>query len=320
MVASEAFAMTMVQGFFKFPEDVPICGDALGAILPVRVGNVDGIVALPRKPEWNGKVQDEMHFRSPEMLGESFRELWGQAFEFPSCDGYLRAAGLRLDVAPADARFLEDGTLHKAVQGWTRRLIDWLSVFTERHVGEEPTSVSPRTTVQLSFDVAKGQRKQVDGGPIVFVTHRREQYVQERSWRRAVEASANELPEERKLLNGARAAMWRGDARHAVLESATAVELALTAALEARLDGRGADFTKYLLRKHRELGRKIELCRALGVELPNGIECLRDNRNLAIHGGQVPKRVWEDVEVARKVLDAHCPIDGLPSDTGTDRV
>ncbi len=86
-----------------------------------------------------------------------------------------------------------------------------------------------------------------------------------------------------------RQALHEQRARVAVLDAATAAEIALSTLLDQELHASPAAVSRLVRKQNRELGRLIEVLRALEVELLDNLKPdLAQIRNHAIHGAVEP--------------------------------
>jgi hypothetical protein len=126
------------------------------------------------------------------------------------------------------------------------------------------------------------------------------------------------------LLTTARRTAATGNARLAVIDAATAVEVALTAGLEDRLSGEASPrVVQALIKGTRMLGPRLAPAKDLGMTLPDRIQAdLVERRNTVIHQGTAV--TGEDAQaaitVAGKVVEeyqllvGHCQDPTQPPD------
>ena len=112
--------------------------------------------------------------------------------------------------------------------------------------------------------------------------------VLQRACNRAAEG--DHVPATHEFLRNARAALWQGRHRAAVLDASTAAELALRELFDSHVQDLDVSIEEALQSNAREMGRLVQLLRKLeSVPLPPQIERdLLHVRNRAIHRGDEP--------------------------------
>jgi hypothetical protein len=191
-----------------------------------------------------------------------------------------------------------------AVVRWRRLLRDWLAVLADgptdflapadQVVWVDP---KPRTTIL---------------GDFYWPTP-----VSVWQWDHALDhvEKGDEPPLARALLTAANRAAANGDWRAAVVDAATACEVALTAAISAGLSAEASSrVTDALIRRSRMLGARLALAREIGLTVPENTQAdLVDCRNAVVHHGadMTEAQAQKAIQVAREILDDHEP---LPTD------
>jgi hypothetical protein len=102
--------------------------------------------------------------------------------------------------------------------------------------------------------------------------------------------SGDAVPSTHLFLRSARQARWRDQRRSAVLDAATAAELALTELLDERLSSSDPAVVEVVRGGAREMGRLVGVLKGMGeTRLPDNLQRdLINVRNRAIHGGDDP--------------------------------
>ena len=124
-------------------------------------------------------------------------------------------------------------------------------------------------------------------------------------------ANSSRIGLEYRVLLEAYRAMYLGDYRKAIIESATSAEMALTGGIKRALSEKNVTFGDQLLRKFRMLSGRLELARIVGVTLPN---CdfkshLVDPRNDVIHRAEFASefRAMNAIKVVDELLSTISP-------------
>jgi hypothetical protein len=169
-----------------------------------------------------------------------------------------------------------------AVGQWRHLLRDWLSVmaggptdFLELPVRGETRWASDAYTDQVWLNY--------------YDNIQRPQRLSRWQWDHVLAhvCSGDQPPLARVLLTTARRAAATGNARLAVIDAATAAEMALTAGLSDRLSAdTSPQVIKALIDRTRMLGPRLDLAKELGMAVPDRIRAdLLDRRNAVIHRG-----------------------------------
>jgi len=143
-------------------------------------------------------------------------------------------------------------------------------------------------------------------------------YEPERSspwgWRHALShaAAGDQPPASRALLAKATTSAFDEDYRPAVLDAATATEIALTQGISRHLGHRGADAeVKDLILRNRTLGGLIQLARELSLHLQSPVKTdLLELRNRVAHHGVAPDQdaAHKAIAAARGVVEYYDPL------------
>ncbi len=132
-----------------------------------------------------------------------------------------------------------------------------------------------------SLPIASSITLEMDGGVVLDAL----------SWKAILDkaATSRRPPVTHLFLSSTRQALHEQRARVAVLDAATAAEIALSTLLDQELSASPGAVSQLVRKQNRELGRLIEVLRALEVELPNNLKPdLAQIRNDAIHGAIEP--------------------------------
>ncbi len=134
-------------------------------------------------------------------------------------------------------------------------------------------------------------------------------------WEYAMKQSAKnqEAPVARLLLHNAELALVTGKTNQAVLNCATATELALARGLRLRLEelGTNANVIECVLKRSKMLGERIRLTKELGMITPSTLmKDLVEPRNSIIHRGNRLEvaQAKRAIKLARSVVDEYDPL------------
>ena len=313
-----------IEGPYQLDGAILFRGEALGREHPVRIGDIDGVIGLPKLPgDWASLAPDARWgpLASPRLEYPQFeagyavmKVAWGRPYNRPPGDSAVEAVLLRFATTPDGGRELGD-RVAAAVRPWFRRVRAWLSALTLQDLNSD----EPHTG---AFIEGEGLRLQgfdaggksyfartAQGG--FFISQSESVLVSTDAWRTALDrvSAGSDLAVEHQLMIDARGALRRRNNRRAVLEAATAGEVVLTAAVRAALSPRNETaVVEKMLKDNRTLGGRVRLCKLFNVAMPDGVEAkLADPRNLAIHGGVVPTdaEAGEAVRVAAEIVKTH---------------
>ncbi len=273
---------------------IPSEGDVSGAAFDARIGDIACNVLMPRLPEKGWKVRPPTDHEDWSHAGR----LWwgGGSYGVHGTGISIKALGLdfrSIGAQVPDADRSKD-KVRSAGYPWLERLLDWLAVL---H-GEPAVSISIEAPLMfLEFDP--------DIGPVGW--HEPAHRIASATWLSAIEkASKNlEAPFSLVLLHKAAQNYFEGDYRVAVINAATALELAVTAALERVLE----KSSEPVLGQVRMLGPRLDLANKLGVPVPTAAQSrLLRLRNLVIHHAAVP----DALEVRQALQDFVDVVKRLP--------
>lgn len=225
------------------------------------------------------------------------------------------------DCAPfADdhARAAEAAAVAEVIDQWVASLTEWLEVLA--HIDVRP--VRPRHVFASRFvarsraevrgaeeaEVFETERPiEVVGGPDPIASHD--------DWLKAVTNtnSGVPIPQAHQHLRDARAATLRGDLRKAVIDAATACEVALSTDLRATLTSHGlaSDVTDKLLNRRgadrlHELFVAVE--RAAGGHRKYLIKRVIEPRNAAAHAGHLPTTTETQIALEGRQRPGRWPV------------
>jgi hypothetical protein len=277
-------------------EDVYTSLDALALRCPTIISGIECHVLLPAPaPSWVSgddrdlKAPDDDHeeIKPRSTRNEGWPNVrWGYIAHDSILDGTYVATVSAVGLIPVSAVIPWDDRLldfDEAVGQWRHLLRDWLSV-----IAGGPTGFLDHLPV-------KGETQWADEGytneiwTYYFDNRQKPRCVTRWQWEHALAHiyAGDQPPLPQVLLATARRAAAAGNARLAVIDAATAVEVALTAGLEDHLSGEAsARVVRALIRGTRMLGPRLALAKDLGMSLPARIQAdLVERRNTVIHQG-----------------------------------
>ncbi len=307
-------------------EGVCTAGEALGLVETVTIGGIECHVLLPvlgpvrgrwprrlaGPPAPGGDQEQDPGWR------KSMEDIWGELGR----SDVIRAVGI-IPVGTAVPPGDEHIDFDHAVAQWRHLLRDWLAV-----AAEGPTDFPDRDYYGATIFGSSEYDGEYDGDDVPYQPlqsgHRyRPQPLSARAWSHAIEhAGAGDPPPlARALMTSAIRAATTANWRVAILDAATATEVALTRGLKARLSATlpPRDAKKKLDSTH-SLGPLIQLAKNQSMQLPARIsEDLKNPRNDVIHRdkGMTSDDVETAITVAWAVVRQYAPLDACCQESGT---
>jgi hypothetical protein len=227
-------------------------------------------------------------------------ELWGRGFAWENDE--LAAAAVFTAAMVFEAREPPDRVaadeagrrLSTRIDEWATSVVSWLEVITGLDLDpHEPLDehVNQFLTYATRFwDVSsEGESTWYPVNPRRFISigGNAEQAISKRLWKKAVAAAnaATRLPDEYLLIRNAKRALRRERTRFAVLDAATAADMAINGEVRRLLKSDvGEGTTDEILKQISQAVRLIPLLQSLGVALPSTSQAgLFDLRNRVIH-------------------------------------
>jgi hypothetical protein len=263
--------------------------EALGLEQTVTIGGIECRVLLPvPDPDQSGWVRWSL--AGPPVLGEdqqdpgwpkSMMRNWG---EIIPVGAIIRAVGIipaGAVIPPGDEHIAFD----LAVAHWRRLLRDWLAV-----AAEGPTDFPDRGYYgATTWGLSEYDDEEIPYQPPQLGNSYGPKRLSALAWCHALtHASAGDQPSlARTLMTSATQAATTANWRVAVIDAATATEVALTTGLTARLSATlSPGDVNEKLDGTRMLGPRIQLATTLGMPLPSRIkEDLVNYRNAVVHKG-----------------------------------
>lgn len=221
-----------------------------------------------------------------------------------------------------DARLSHSDEVGLAIDDWIAAVGEWLQVLVGLDLGEGEvqTTYRPRHVYPLPLiDSGDGRWHHygtMSQGPTVLHTSPHASLAQ---WQLAVEGvnAGKSPPPEHLLLRDSRAAWFRDDARKALIDAVTAVEVALAGEVQRSLGPEAdAEAVKRVLKNASGVIELHDLAIALGTAIPANraklVDQLAGRRNAAVHRGVVPTELelGEALRLADLVVRAVCPLEG----------
>lgn len=306
-----------IGAVFELPVPIWVMTDALGAAFPAGYGRLSFDVVMPSEDGVNGAPPAVPGLQAkPELVGADVRWVHPYAAFIP--DRYKPATALlRIGITDVDGPtpdrqswFTPEHQLAEYITAWFDAVRTWVEVIT----GQD---LDPHHRVYDAEAVGAGLvflDQDHDGAHGLRLTTPRVLPVPSREWENILRLvrEGKEPPLEELLSRDARASQRRGADRRAVIEAATALEIALGRYVRARRDDLPLGQRRRLDKRGERaaLGDYVDI--AEQSELPTKVtyerlRWLNTLRNDAAHRGAAPTN-WDAgmaVQVAIDFLGAH---------------
>lgn len=304
-------------------EGVHSSADALTLRSPTTIGGIECHVLLPAPdPAWPGagdgklRAPDDEHEHDDPNPARSTGwpdASWGYLHHDSVIDGTHIAAITTVGLVPVSKPIPWDDRLldfDEAVGHWRHLLRDWLSVLAGGPTGS------------LDHLPVKGETQWADNGYTreiwthYFDNRQRPRCVSRWQWEHVLAhtRAGDQPPLAQVLLTTARRAAATGNPRLAVIDAATAAEVALTAGLAGRLSADTPPrVAQALIKRTRMLGHRLDLAKDLGMTLPDRIHAdLVERRNTVIHQGTAVTGddAQAAITAAGKLVEQYQPLAG----------
>ncbi|MFD5628149.1 hypothetical protein [Streptomyces sp. NPDC127072] len=279
-------------GIASFPWSLPVDVDALGLVEHVTIGGHKVTMKLPTLGG-GGLLQAPTDHRGkplpPQML-KAFEGKWGYRSSERSCYGYAASASILLYPHVEMHNSEQFNSLSDSFFSWFKVVQEWAATWTGTPLGNFDKSHNS------AFHIASGMNY-LTASPVLMRTLFVEKQPLSRAQLRLAlrHASCGEhLPVEHRMLLSSTDAQLGGDLRRAVIDAATAAEVALASYISDALEANGLDreFIDKMIEAVNGVVALYELCTRLGGEpvISKGklMNELARVRNLAVHGGQTP--------------------------------
>lgn len=312
------------EGRFDFEEDLLFQPAVLGSVSAVAVGGVKADVLLPSAPTTPGAVG---------LAGGELQPPPSATWKYPTSPG-LRVAdwGLVMQRLPGDVvgvcevwaavfRLAVEPGQEERVTAFAEALVPWFSLLCAwlgAGTGQNLTGVRTRRHSSPPIHlVTTGPDGKPHYAPVVArvtgVMPDALAAITTEKWRRALAQASSDcpLPVEHQLLTEAQAAIRRGATRESVIAAGSAAEVALNAAIRARLRSKNEDLVIHSLLKGKTLGRIEQVAKLLEIDYPRDLTSKpTEVRNGAVHRGEMPSRAQavEALRLASEVVDRHSPL------------
>ena len=324
------------EAVVTLPGHVLLPAELAGQATPIKVGGLELELVLPsfepmvgddrppkpivRPPEvesvrsdvvWADLLRDAR----PWANGQSWRPAGGGALSLSqfSISHVLMRATFPTTDHPEAALDEIRVNFFDAIHAWLEHLVDWLEVGTGHDLRSSPTSHVEygRGVHAWGYDGANYKTLQANRQYSVTVVV--QVAITEDLWARALAKAsvAEAIPIEYEFLQSARHAQRADDYRRAVLDAATAAEIAMTKLLDKKLRRASKTVRGLVTSRWRQISGLSEALKKLGFELPKDIanSGLAEPRNAAVHKGIPPTadECLRAINIAAEVVEMASP-------------
>lgn len=272
----------------------------IGMSHQICINSISGICYLPGGSCSAGAMLYPP-FKSTELAGIT----WGMVNSSNSVT--IEALLLSFDLPDnSDRAWIVD--FSRAIELWGYLLRDWLAVLADGPTDHLWMIATKWVDKELNRNVERFRYNE---------DHFHQPYLLSRwQWQHVLDyaSSDTEPPIARNLMVKAERAAIFGRTREAVISAATAVEFAITTAIEERLLelGTASELIEIIFARTKMLGPRIELAKQLAIEMPDRIKPdLLSIRNSAVHSGRTisADQAWAAIRITREIVDKYEPLD-----------
>lgn len=290
-------------GVFEFPWGLPLDVDCLGLVEQLRIGEHQVTMALPVL----GGDNQSWELAAPTVCGGeplpsqlANKNWWGSRSSERVCNVTAMAVSFALPPQAATPGSPEFTALWQAFVQWFRIVQEWVAAWTRVPLRDFDTSRDPALHIlikdhHLTGSASRGRTIYIEARPLG-------QAQLKDAFRRA--SRDEQVPLAHRMLLYAKDAQTGGDLRKAVIDAATAVEIAVADAIRVHLVREGVPTTSIKKGIDKANG-VVKLCklheRLIGsLPLPWGklANDLAGVRNSAAHEGRAPNE--QEARTARK--------------------
>ncbi|MER7455639.1 hypothetical protein [Micromonospora sp. NPDC126480] len=306
---------------YALPQALLISDEILGDTYQVQVGGRSAVLHLPTQ------APDSDDLAAPAVLGaeeqiadlQARQDIWGTLLPgepFTNDGAHLRAVVIIVSCSTNEVQPVAE-ELPDTLTEWFKRLRAWVRVLVNQPLRHTPPIHNRGHGLTVFHKAGTEAVERVSFRQWIRAVRREREALSCDLWTVALKAvSASELPAPaHTFLADAREALDAGDPRRAVLDAATAAELALAHLFDSALDALDPRIRGAIIGERRTLGSYVTTIANAGM-LPQGVTRdvlsagLTQVRNLAIHKGRPPSRdqAQTAVNVGAAVVSAVFPL------------
>ncbi len=307
-------------GLIEFPTSLRLAPDAIGATLEASIGEAVCSILLPTLSSGASDKADPIRYvldgPGPASQWEKDGKLlnWGIYYLTAEPEAHVSFALLNVPCSDLDAhRCAQD--IYRDFPKWVEVFEGYLTLLTKQNTRNSLISSLSPSRLELFQRTENVLRPMPDDHglniEIDWLTEDDRIYLEDLREACSLTNSGTDPRLEYRILLRAYEAQNKNDYRMAVIEAASALEVALTSCALTECRNQGIAFGKALIEKYRMLGGRFELVEMLGVALPSPRKeyqsLVIQPRNDALHKAGSPTRqtarqMIETVESLLKVL------------------
>jgi hypothetical protein len=304
-----------ITGHIKLKSPLTVKSDCLNKEFNFMIGSLLGKLITPKLPEDSGGLKTGQNLEEPG-LERFFNEeiFWGRVIQWS--DGRSHIYNFKIEFDVDDESNVEDvgNRLYEGLPKWSIRFRDNLSVF--GHDLELPTVNQNEIEAEKEyFDFfykgPEGAKRPFTPTSVLNITIIGDTGIEFQDLHHVITiTSENKRPIlELGLLREANIALLEENYRKSILDSSTALELALTNCLRREIKI-GQPLLDELLKLNNSISKKRNLLKIVGIALPNHnyVDDLETLRNRAIHIGKEPndEEARKAFFISKEVIDLLC--------------
>jgi len=280
----------VLEGIFRLPGRVDLKLDVLGTTSPARIREQDVQVVTPA---WKQVEKARAVAVGPVLeivsqtvdWGARYKvhgDFWGTISHFTGADFSTYEGNAQVDAVVIRRIFDQhesaeniEGSgraIYEGIDPWWRLACDWIEVVARQNIRPRHSDGSRAGNGIEMWLRHEGQARDVWNPAPIHATMSPINALTREMWQGILGAASDgrQPPTEYLLLRDSFAANRRGQGRRAVLDAATAAELALTRLLDQELAAGRQDLATYVKDQSKQIGGRIRALTALGIQIPGG--------------------------------------------------
>lgn len=284
-----------IYGIVDLDDEIVCSHELLGHIEVISIGGVEGLLKFPQLPCWPPPNPEDPHLlllTGPDPAQKWKRGdpiYWGRQSQYPKGSSRLMRLLIEFSVNEAEEK-LSANKIAKKYSKWMSLFVDYFELITKQKVRSRTSIVNSMQGVDLICWNADGTTYEPhDSEPIqinLMLDSGKSDLTVEQLVKICKFSSSGVEPEiEYQVQLEAYRALRSNDFRKAIVETAVAAEIVLTKAILTTFNNSRVSYGEKMLDKFRMLGGRLDLAKAIGVNLPDADykSILIEPRNNVIH-------------------------------------
>jgi len=284
-----------IYGIVDLYDEIVCSHEVLGHIEVISIGGVEGLLKFPQLPCWPPPNPEDLHLlllTGPDPAQKWKRGdpiYWGRQSQYPKGNSRLMRLLLEFSVKEAEEKLFAN-KIAKSYSKWMSLFVDYFELITKQKMKSRTSIVNSMQGLDLICWNADGSSYEPhDSVPtqINVTLDRGECDLTVELLIKICKFCSSYLDPaiEYQVQLEAYRALRAKDFRKAIVETAVAAEIVLTKAILTAFNNSRVSYGEKMLGKFRMLGGRLELAKAIGINLPDADykSILIEPRNNVIH-------------------------------------